>query len=87
MDWYIDDNKLSHMDPIVNETIIEYVKKPFGSLTSTRGNKHAFLGMSITIREYNNIDAEIMEQVKDEIKSVGAILSGTVSYFNKCDKK
>ena len=43
--------------------------------------------MSITIREYNKIDAEMMEQVKDEIKSVGAILSGTVSYFNKCDKK
>ena len=67
------------MDPVVNEAIIEYFRKRFGALTVTRGKKHTFIRMNITIREDKNIDIEIMGQVKDAITSFGEILSVTVS--------
>ena len=47
--WYVNGNKLSHMDPSVNEKIIEYLRKIWGGVTVTRGKKHIFLGMNITI--------------------------------------
>jgi hypothetical protein len=45
--WYVDDNKISHVNPEVVTTIIEKIEGQFGKMTVTRGREHVFLGMNI----------------------------------------
>ena len=47
--WYMDNNIVSHMEARVVEDLINDLKKHFGELVVTRGNKHTFLGMNINI--------------------------------------
>jgi hypothetical protein len=54
---YVDDNKISHEDPKVNNETIEIIERRFGKMTVTRGKKHVFLGMNVT---YNNIGSATM---------------------------
>lgn len=42
MEWYVDDNKLSHKDPRVVNEILSEMSNRFGDLTITRGNGHTF---------------------------------------------
>ena len=44
--WYVDDNKISHVNPRVVTTIIEKIEEQFGKMTVTRGREHVFLGMN-----------------------------------------
>ena len=45
--WYVDYNKVSHVDEEVNKKVIETIAEHFGNLTVSRGKKHKFLGMDI----------------------------------------
>ena len=65
--WYVDDNKISHDDPEVVTEVIELMKKHFGDLTITRGNKHRFLGMNITINKGKSIEIEMKDQLQETI--------------------
>ena len=47
--FYVDDNKVSHVDKKVVDDIIAEVTKHFGDLTVSRGNKHTFLGIHFEI--------------------------------------
>ena len=65
--WYVDDNKISHEDPEVVTDTIDLMKKHFGDLTVTRGNKHRFLGMNITINQKDSIEIEMKDQLQEAI--------------------
>ena len=43
---YVDDNKISHVDPKVVSMIIDKLEERFGKMTVTRGKEHVFLGMN-----------------------------------------
>jgi Reverse transcriptase (RNA-dependent DNA polymerase) len=43
--WYVDDNKISHVNPAVVTDIILKIEERFGKMTVTRGTEHTFLGM------------------------------------------
>ena len=45
--WYVDDNKVSHVEEKVNTKITEKIVEHFGELTVSRGAKHKLLGMDI----------------------------------------
>jgi hypothetical protein len=45
--WYVDDTKISHVNPDVVTKIIETLETHFGKMTVTRGREHVFLGMKI----------------------------------------
>ena len=49
--WYVDDTKISHVNPEVVTMIIDTLEKHFGKMTVTRGRKHVFLGMKILYTE------------------------------------
>jgi hypothetical protein len=50
--WYVDDNKISHVNPpTVVTSIIEKIEAQFGKMTVTRGREHVFLGMNIQYTE------------------------------------
>ena len=43
------------------------MKSHFGDLTVTRGNKHRFLGMNITIHPQQKIEIEMKDQLQEVI--------------------
>ena len=54
--WYVDDNKISHEDPNVIESVIKQIENKFGKMTKTIGDEHDFLGMHI---KYKNKKVEV----------------------------
>ena len=51
--WYVDDNKLSHVNPNVGTDILEEIKKHFVYLVILRCDTHDLLGMTKKIRNEN----------------------------------
>jgi Reverse transcriptase (RNA-dependent DNA polymerase) len=49
--WYVDDTKISHVNPDVVTRIIDILEGHFGKMTVTRGKEHTFLGMNIVYTE------------------------------------
>ena len=49
--WYVDNNKVSHMEAKVVQDLIRYLKNQFGELVLTRGKKHIFWGMNKNVTE------------------------------------
>ena len=45
--WFVDDNKVSHIDDSVNSMIADKIEDKFGKIFLTRGNNHTFIGMGI----------------------------------------
>ena len=45
--WYVDDNKVSHVEQDVIYDVINKVEEKFPVLTVTNGNIHTFLGIKI----------------------------------------
>jgi hypothetical protein len=45
--WFVDDTKISHVNPDVVTSIISLLEERFGKMTVTRGPTHKFLGMHI----------------------------------------
>ena len=43
--WYVDNNKVSHVDEQVNPRIIEVIAEFVGELTVSRGENNKFIGM------------------------------------------
>ena len=59
--WYVDDNIVPHVYLEVVTEVIELMKKHFGDLAVTRGDKHRFLGMNLTINKVKNIEIKMKE--------------------------
>ena len=47
--WYVDDNKISHVEDDVITTELETITEHFGELDISRGDEHNFLGMHIVM--------------------------------------
>jgi len=70
--WYVNDNKISHVDDTVVTDILEKLEAKFGKMTVTRGNYHVFLGMDITFNENNGtVTVLIKEYLKEAITDSG----------------
>jgi len=63
--WYVDDNKISHVDDTVVTNIIEKIEAKFGKMTVTRGKHHVFLGMDII---FNDNDGTVTILMKEYLK-------------------
>ena len=47
--WYVDNNKLSHLDPNGVTKQLEEIKKHFSGLVIIRGDEREFLGLKIKL--------------------------------------
>jgi hypothetical protein len=65
--WYVDDNKVSHVDPIVVTEVIDIMKGHFGDLTVSRGKKHRFLGMNIELTDDRKLKIEMKDQLQETV--------------------
>ena len=81
--WYVDDMKISHVDPNVVTMTIGKLEQRFDKMTVTRGREHVFLGMNIrytndktaviTMKDYL---AEAIEESTLEITKTAATPAG-----------
>ena len=78
--WYVDDNKISHVDPKVVTSVLEAVKEHFGELVISRGNEHDLLGMKITLdRKNRNIIIDMEDQLNEAFVMFGEEVDQTVT--------
>jgi hypothetical protein len=69
--WYVDDNKISHVDDKVVTRTIEMIEGRFGKMTVTRGKEHVFLGMNITFHDDGTVSVKMKEYIKEAIDDFG----------------
>jgi hypothetical protein len=77
--WYVDDNKISHCDPKVVDSIIIEIEKKFGNMTITRGKEHTFLGMNITFNEDRTVSIGMREYIQEAINEFEGEITRTAS--------
>ena len=67
--WYVDDNKVSHMEAKVVQDLINILNNHFGELVVTRGKKHKFWGVNIDITECQKVKINTKEQFFEAIEA------------------
>jgi hypothetical protein len=77
--WYVDDNKLSHVDENVVSKVIKSVEDVYGPLVTTRGKKHTFLGMDIEFCNDGSVKIGTKEYINEAIKDFDEDVSKNVS--------
>jgi hypothetical protein len=66
--WYVDDNKISHVNKNVVTNIIEEIEKNFGKMSVTRGKNHTFLGMKLTLIDDGTVKVDMKDYVLEAMK-------------------
>ena len=77
--WFVDDNKISHVDQMVVTDIIGKIEDKFGKMTVTRGKKHKFIGMDIEFLDNGTVKILMADYLRDAIKDFGPVIKNTVS--------
>jgi len=77
--WYVDDNKVSHVDPAANTMIIDAISEHFGELVVTRRKKHTFLGMDLEMLDESRFAIGMKSYLEEAIKLFGEDVSKKVS--------
>ena len=68
--WYVDDNKLLHVDPNMVTDILEVINNHSGDLVISRGDTHDFLGMTIKIRKDKEVELMIKHQIEETVRKL-----------------
>jgi hypothetical protein len=69
--WYVDDNKVSHVDLNVVSSVIAKIEERFGKMTVSRGKEHEFLGMIITYNDDGTTTINMTRYVEEAINNFG----------------
>ncbi|KAL7572191.1 hypothetical protein ACA910_005538 [Epithemia clementina (nom. ined.)] len=77
--WYVDDNKISHVDPAVVTTVVETIERKFGKMTVSRGKQHSFLGMNITFNPDRSVTIHMPTYLDEAINAFGEDVGGPVA--------
>ena len=76
--WYVDDNKISHVDTNVVTNILEKMREHFGDIKIYRGNSHIFLGIGIVLRDDRKFEVEMKDQLLEAVEMFGEEITGVV---------
>ena len=69
--WYVDDNKISHVEADVVEDVISKIESKFGKMKITRGNTHVFLGMTIHFPGDGTVHVDTIAHIREAIEDFG----------------
>ena len=67
--WYVDDNKISHVDPNVVTNVIQKIEGKFGKMSNTRGKEHEFIGMNLKFTDDRKVKVSMKKHVLKAINS------------------
>ena len=73
--WYVDDNKISHVNSRVVDQIIAELEKKYGKMTVKRGKEHVFVGMSITFTGDGRVRLTMKGYLEEAIQAFGENVS------------
>jgi Reverse transcriptase (RNA-dependent DNA polymerase) len=77
--WYVDDTKISHVNPAVVTMIIDKLEAKFGKMAVVRGDEHVFLGMTIKYnREKRNASITMKNYLTEAIEESGLDVNRSV---------
>jgi hypothetical protein len=76
--WFVDDTKISHINPDVVTNIINMLEARFGNMTVTRGRTHKFLGMTIKYLGDGTATIHMPSYISEAISESGLDVSKTV---------
>ena len=77
--WYVENNKVSHINPKFSTMIIEAIAKQFGYLVITRGKKCTFLCMDIEILDNNKLAIGMKSYIQEAVDFFNEEMSTKVS--------
>ena len=82
--WYVDDNKISHMNSQVVLQVITKIEKKFGKMTVKRGKEYVFVGMNISFIGDNKVKLTMKNYLEEAIQTFGEdILAGAATPANR----
>ena len=73
--WYVDDNKISHVNSQVVDQIIIEIEKKFRKMTVKRGKEHVFVGMNISFIGGNKVKLTMRIYLEEAIQTFGEDVS------------
>jgi hypothetical protein len=73
--WYVDDNKISHVNPKTVDWVIEEIENKFGKMTVKRGKSHTFVGIDFTMTEDGKVEINMKEYIKECIEAFGETIN------------
>ena len=76
--WFTNDDKVSHMDEIVNSIIDENIEENFGKLSHTTGKNHTLLGMDIEFIGGKKFTVSTPHHIDEALEYFGETLKGNV---------
>ena len=79
--WYVDDCKVSHVDPGEVTNLVNELKEHLGNLKTSRGNTHTFLGINFKITKDKNVELEMMGN--EAVIAFGEVISKTAATASK----
>ena len=77
--WYVDDNKVSHVDENVIDMMVDEIEANFGELSRSKGNKYTFLGMDIEILPDKKVAISTLQHIEKVISDLGEEIKGDVA--------
>ena len=66
--WYVDDLKISHVDPKVVSTLIKIIENKFGKMNVVRGKHHVYIGVDINFTDDKKVQLHCKEHLKECIE-------------------
>ena len=77
--WYVDDNKISHVEVKVVRDVIKKIEDHFGKMKMTEGPAHVFLGMKIDFLEGQNVQIDMSSYLTEAIRDSGLNIQRTAA--------
>jgi hypothetical protein len=77
--WFVDDNKISHVEPKVVTEVVEKIEERFGKMTVTRGKKHVFLGMKIDYLENGTAEIDMSDYLREAIHEFPEVINSSAA--------
>lgn len=75
--WYVDNNKILHVDMNVVTSVINKIEERFGKMTVTRGKEHVFLGMNIKCCNNGTTEIRMKDYLEEALNKFGEEISKT----------
>ena len=77
--WHVDDLKISHVDPKIVDRILEYLTSKYEELSTTRGNKHTYVGMGIFFPGDGTVQIDMSPYLKEALEDFPELLDKIVT--------
>jgi hypothetical protein len=77
--WFVDDNKISHVESGVVTQMISLIEERFGKMTVTRGKQHTFLGMDFLLTDNGTVEITMNNYLREAISESSMDISHSVA--------